>query len=68
MKLLIAAVEGRLMTLLDESGRVHRGRFAGRDKTGAPLADGELVDDHHHYRRAIARGDLALVAEQEPSK
>jgi hypothetical protein len=56
------------MTLLDESGRVHRGRFAGRDKTGAPLADGELVDDHHHYRRAIARGDLALVAEQEPSK
>ena len=67
MRLLIQAVEGRQMTLLDAAGRVLRGRFAGRDKAGSPLPDGELVDDHHHYRRAILRGDLALVAEQEHS-
>ena len=65
MNLLIQAVEGRCLSMVDAKGAAIRGRFAGRDKTGAPLADGELVADHVHYRRAIARGDLALVAEQE---
>ena len=60
MKLLIAAVEGRLMTLLDESGRVHRGRFAGRDKTGAPLADGELEERVVPVAEARARRPAAL--------
>lgn len=65
MKLLIQAVEGRHLSMVDVRGVALRGRFAGRDRAGAPLADGELVPDHIHYRRAISRGDVALVAEQE---
>lgn len=67
MTLLIEAVEGRLFSLVDASGRAVRGRFAARDKSGAALPAGELVRDHTHYRRAILRGDIKLVAEQEHS-
>ena len=31
------------------------------------MPSGELVRDHSHYRRAILRGDITLVAEQEHS-
>ena len=67
MTLLIEAVEGRLVTLVDASGRAVRGRFAARDKSGVAMPAGELVRDHTHYRRAILRGDIKLVAEQEHS-
>lgn len=67
MTLLIEAVEGRLFSLVDASGRAVRGRFAARDKSGVAMPAGELVRDHSHYRRAILRGDIKLVAEQEHS-
>ena len=67
MTLLIQAVEGRLFSLVDARGIAVRGRFAARDKSGVALPGGELVRDHTHYRRAILRGDITLVAEQEHS-
>jgi len=67
MMLLIQAVEGRLFSLVDARGIAVRGRFAARDKSGVALHGGELVRDHTHYRRAILRGDITLVAEQEHS-
>jgi len=57
----IKAVEGRMCALVDANGALVRGRFAGRDKKGAALADGESVHDHTHYRRAILRGDIELA-------
>ena len=65
MTLLIEAVEGRLFSLVDASGRAVRGRFAARDRSGVAMPAGELVREHTHYRRAILRGDIELVAEQE---
>lgn len=67
MMLLIQAIEGRLFSLVDVRGIAVRGRFAARDKSGVALPGGELVRDHTHYRRAILRGDITLVAEQENS-
>lgn len=67
MTLLIEAVEGRLFSLVDSRGIAVRGRFAARDKSGVAMPAGELVRDHTHYRRAILRGDIKLVAEQEHS-
>ena len=67
MTLLIEAVEGRLFSLVDASGRAVRGRFAARDRSGVAMPAGELVREHTHYRRAIPRGDIKLVAEQEHS-
>lgn len=67
MMLLIQAIEGRLFSLVDARGIAVRGRFAARDKSGVALPGGELVRDHTHYRRAILRGDITLVAEQETS-
>ena len=67
MMLLIQAIEGRLFSLVDARGIAVRGRFAARDKSGVALPGGELVRDHTHYRRAILRGDIRLVAEQEHS-
>ena len=67
MMLLIQAIEGRLFSLVDARGIAVRGRFAARDKSGVALPGGELVRDHTHYRRAILRGDIKLVAEQEHS-
>jgi len=67
MTLLIQAVEGRLFSLVDDRGIAVRGRFAARDRSGVAMPDGELVADHTHYRRAILRGDIKLVAEQEQS-
>ena len=67
MTLLIEAVEGRLFSLVDASGRAVRGRFAARDRSGVAMPAGELVREHTHYRRAILRGDIKLVAEQEHS-
>lgn len=58
----IKAVGDLRAPFLDASGRPVAGRFAGRArKTFEPLPDGEHVADVADYRRAIARGDLALV-------
>lgn len=67
-KLLIKAVENRLQTLVDVHGGIVRGRYAARDRHGAPRPEGELVQDNTHYRRAIMRGDIELVSEQEVSQ
>lgn len=59
----IRAVGDHLLPLVDASGATLRGRFAGRDKTGAPLPDGELVAETSYYVRAVARGDVERVEE-----
>ena len=63
MKLHIEAVDGRRVSLLDDSGRVRPGRCAGRDASGAALPEGEIVPDLDHYRRAARRGDITIVEE-----
>ncbi len=60
MQLRIHAVEDRRVMLLRDDGHVRQGRFAGRDPQGAPLAEGEIVPDVDHYRRAARRGDLRI--------
>lgn len=57
----IRAVEDRLHTLTDPRGFVLARRYAGRDKKGRALPDGELVPDCAHHRRALARGDIEEV-------
>lgn len=59
----IRAVEDRLLPLVGPNGAPLRGRFAGRDKTGAPLPDGELVESSSYYVRALSRGDVAEAPE-----
>lgn len=49
---------------VDEAGRFHPARAYGRGADGAPAA--EPVPDTSYVRRAIARGDLAEVAEEVP--
>lgn len=67
MQLLVAAVGDARVTLLDpRTGAVVMGRYVARanaKNNHAPLPDGEAVNDHPHYRRAIARGDLTLIRE-----
>lgn len=59
----IRAVGELRAPFLDAAGRPVAGRYAGRArKTFEALPDGEHVADLPDYRRAIARGDLALVA------
>ena len=58
----IRAVGDLLAPYLDDAGRPVPGRYAGRHrKTREVLPDGEHVADLPDYRRAVARGDLALV-------
>lgn len=68
MLLHVEAVGDARVSLIDQrSGAVVMGRYVARaKKTHAPLPEGERVPDHHHYRRAIARGELALVEEVSP--
>lgn len=57
----IRAVDDRLLPLVAPDGATLKGRYAGRDKTGAALPDGELVPANSYYRRAISRGDVEEV-------
>ena len=58
----IRAVGERLLPLVATDGALLRGRYAGRDKAGAPLPDGELVDETSYYVRAVSRGDVEQVS------
>ena len=66
----VRAVPGRMLQAIDARGHAvavgARLRYVGLDvRTRAPLPDGEKVADTTHYRRAIGRGDLELIAEVE---
>lgn len=63
----VRCVGDLLCGYVGSDGRSVAGRFAGRDKKRAALPDGELVADLPYYARAIARGDLELVADS-PAK
>ena len=59
----IRAVGDLLSPYLDDAGRPVPGRYAGRHrKTREALPEGEVVADLPDYRRALARGELALAA------
>lgn len=60
---IIARDEARV-GFVDETGRHHIGRWAGRGTDGAPRP--EEVPDLAYYRRAVARGDLAFAPKLEP--
>ena len=63
----IRAVGDLRAAYLDDAGRPVAGRYAGRDRrTFDALPEGEVVPDHVDTRRAIARGDLELVAPVAP--
>lgn len=65
MQLRIRAVGDLLLPLVNASGATLKGRYAGRDKTGAPLPDGEIVEQNSYYIRAADRGDV--IAEEVSS-
>lgn len=59
----VRAVDGAMVTKVDADGRLIVGRHAGRAVvTNDILADGEEIADAMHYRRAIARGELTMIA------
>ena len=63
----IRAVGDHRAAYLDDAGRPVAGRYAGRDRvTFDALPDGERVPDSTDIRRALARGDLALVEPVAP--
>ena len=58
----IRAVDGLRCPYVDAAGRNVPARYAGRARrTFDALPEGESVPDVEHYRRAIARRELALV-------
>lgn len=59
----IRAVGDLLCPLVAPDGATLKGRYAGRDKTGSALPDGELVDESSYYVRAVSRGDLLAVSD-----
>jgi hypothetical protein len=67
----VRAVGDRKYPRIDAQGRMvvsaSRGRFVGRDLSGAIVPEGELVPHHHDYVIAVRQGDLELVPEGEPA-
>lgn len=61
----VIACDDARVPFLDELGRHHGGRAAGRSADGKPAA--ELVPDTAYYRRAIGRRDLALATMPPPA-
>jgi len=61
-QLRIRAVGDRLLPLVGPDGVGLKGRYAGRDKKGGILPEGELVASSSYYIRAILRGDIEEVA------
>lgn len=57
----VIACDDARVPFIDELGRHHAGRAAGRAADGKPAA--ETVPDTTYYRRAIGRGDLRLAPE-----
>jgi hypothetical protein len=72
-KMLVAAVEGHQLPMIDKDGKTYLGRFVGLNQDGSMKPDGELVDVHMYYykhgddkRKAIRI--LALEGEEMPAK
>lgn len=63
MRLHVMAVGDLLSPRFDADGRPIPGRFAGRAADRTALPDGEEIPDCADARRAIAVGDLELIAE-----
>lgn len=62
----VRAVADLRVARLGPDGQPVRQSWAGRDRDGKPLADGEDVPRHPHYLYALRCGDLELVtAEQD---
>lgn len=62
----VQPIEGRRVAVVDDASRLVRGRFLGYDADGTFHADPVLVPALPHYHRAVADGDLLLVAEVTP--
>jgi hypothetical protein len=58
--------DGRLPLIDPETHATVPGRYCGRDRTHAPLPDGEIVPAISYYHAAISSGDLALAEEPTP--
>lgn len=67
-KIRIHAVDDRRVSLIADDGHARRGRYAGRDLSGAALPDGEVVVSHDHYLRHARRGDLRLGTLDAPAQ
>lgn len=59
----VRAVEGRMLSFVDADGVLVQGRYVGRDRKGN--ARDEDVPATSYYHRAIARGDIELVTEDQ---
>jgi hypothetical protein len=58
----VFAVPGLFRERINARGTPVRDSHVGYDAANRPLPAGELVPRHPHYLRAIARGELSLVA------
>lgn len=59
----VRAVDGRRLSFVDADGVLVLGRYVGIDRKG--LARDEEVPATSYYHRAIARGDIELVTEEQ---
>lgn len=59
----VRAVEGRKLSFVGADGVLVQGRYVGVDRKGN--ARDEDVPASSYYTRAIARGDLELVTEEQ---
>lgn len=62
----VTAVGDARVPFVDETGRAERGRYVGRTADGTPQP--EALRDSTYLRRAISRGELALVPPEATPK
>ncbi len=63
----VRSSEGAKLLARDSRGNLIPGRYLGRDRNGAVVAEGVLVEQTSDVVRAIQRGDLVLVTDAEPA-
>lgn len=59
----VRSSEGAKLLARDSRGNLIPGRYVGRDRNGAVVAEGVLVEQTSDVVRAIQRGDLVLVTD-----
>jgi hypothetical protein len=57
----VRSSEGAKLLARDSRGNLIPGRYVGRDRSGAVVAGGVLVEQTSDVLRAVQRGDLVLV-------
>jgi len=64
----VRAVRDLKVARVDENGATVMGRYVGREPDGSPTAEGVLVPEDSYHVRAIRRGELERVPENQEVK